>query len=107
MLRIAYRFHVLPRYRDRFRHGYQAARETLQQALGLVSHELDCPCGRRDAFTLSLNWDSQASFDHFARTWVGVWMLNGMGLSHHDFFAPIEISFSRVKPIRRAGPRAA
>jgi hypothetical protein len=107
MLRIAYRFHVLPRYQDHFRHGYQAARETLQQALGLVSHEFDDPRGRRDAFTLSLDWDSQASFDHFTRSWVGVWMLNGMGLSRHDFSAPIETSFSEDKQVRRAGRRAA
>ncbi|MDP2028018.1 MAG: hypothetical protein Q8K12_00055 [Thiobacillus sp.] len=107
MLKITYRFHVLPRYQDHFRHGYQAARETLQQALGLISHELDDPRGRHDAFALSLAWDSQAGFDHFTRSWVGVWMLNGMGLSRHDFSAPIETSFSEVKQVRRAGRRAA
>jgi hypothetical protein len=102
MLRIAYRFHVLPRYREHFRHGYQAARETLQQALGLVSHELGDPQERNGAFTLSLDWDSQASFDQFTRTWVGVWMLNGMGLSRHDFSAPIETSFNDDGAGRRA-----
>jgi hypothetical protein len=107
MLRIAYRFHVLPRYQEHFRHGFQASRETLQQALGLVSHELDDPRGRRDAFTLSLAWDNHASFDHFTRSWVGVWMLNGMGLSRHDFYAPIETSFSVDSQARQTGRQAA
>lgn len=106
-LSIVYRFHVLPRHQDHFRHAYQAARETLHQALGLVSHELNDPRSRHDAFTLLLSWDSQASFDHFTRSWIGVWMLNGMGLSRHDFSAPIETSINQAKLTRQAGKRAA
>ncbi|MBT9539944.1 antibiotic biosynthesis monooxygenase [Thiobacillus sp.] len=100
MLSIAYRFHALPRHQDHFRHAYQAARETLQQALGLVSHELNDPRGRRDPFILQLSWDNQASFDRFTHSWIGVWMINGMGLSRHDFFAPIDAPFDASQPTR-------
>lgn len=95
MLSIAYHFHVLPPHRDHFRHAYQAARDTLQQATGLVSHQLNEPQRRHDAFTLLLAWDSRASFERFARTWVGVWMLNGMGLQRDAFAAPIETGIGK------------
>ena len=101
MLAIAYHFHVLPRHHDHFRHAYQAARETLQQAAGLVSHQFNEPRGRHDAFTLLLAWDSQASFERFIRTWVGVWMLNGMGLSRDAFAAPIQTDIGEETAIPR------
>ncbi len=90
MLAIAYRFHVLPRYRAPFRHAYQAAHESMQQALGLLPHELYDPGERDEAFSLLLAWDSEASFIRFTRTWLGVWMVNGMGLERNAFAAAIE-----------------
>ncbi|MDP1645846.1 MAG: hypothetical protein Q8L71_10165 [Thiobacillus sp.] len=45
--------------------------------------------------TLLLAWDSQASFERFVRTWVDLWMLNGMGLSRDDFSAPIQTVIAR------------
>ena len=103
MLAIAYHFHVRPRHHEHFRHAYQAARDTLQQAMGLVSYQLDEPRGRREAFTLLLAWDSRASFERFVRTWVRVWMLNGMGLPQDAFAAPIEtaIGEEEFEPQRR------
>ena len=85
MLAIAYHFPVLPRYRDQFQHAWRAARGSLQKAIGLVSCELTPPRERHDTFVLLLAWDSQASFERFTRTWVGVWMLNGMGLQREAF----------------------
>jgi hypothetical protein len=90
MLAISYHFHVLPRHRDPFRHAYQAAAESLRQTLGLLSHELHDPRERNEAFSLSLAWDSEASFIRFTRTWLGVWMLNGMGLDRTASSAAIE-----------------
>lgn len=107
MLAIAYHFHVRPRHHDHFRHAYQAARETLQQATGLVSHQFNEPRGRREAFTLLLAWDSQASFERFIRTWVGVWMLNGMGLPRDAFAAPIQTDIGEEEFAPHAGKRAA
>ena len=107
MLAIAYHFHVLPRHHDHFRHAYQAAREPLQQAMGLVSHQFNEPRSRREAFALLLAWDSQASFDRFTRTWIGVWMLNGMGLSRDAFAAPIETAIGEEEFAPRVGKRAA
>ena len=107
MLAIAYHFHVLPRHHDHFRHAYQAARETLQQTPGLVSHQFDEPRGRRDAFTLLLAWHSRASFERFVRTWVGVWMLNGMGLSRDAFAAPTQTAVGEEECAPRAGKHAA
>ncbi|KAB2318150.1 hypothetical protein F8A86_14705 [Betaproteobacteria bacterium SCN1] len=107
MLAIAYHFHVLPRYRDQFQHAWNAARDSLHQALGLVSCELSLPRERRDAFTLLLAWDSQASFERFTRTWVGVWMLNGMGLQREAFAAPIQTDIGEEAFAPRVGKRAA
>lgn len=107
MLAIAYRFHVLPRHRDHFRHAYRASRDSLLQAMGLVSHQFNEPRGRDEAFSLLLAWDSQASFERFTRTWVGVWMLNGMGLSRNDFAAPIETALGEEEFAPRVGKRAA
>jgi hypothetical protein len=107
MLSIAYHFHVLPRYRDEFLHAWHAARDSLQQALGLVSYELNLPRGRRDAFTLKFSWDSRTSFDRFTHTWVGVWMLNGMGLQHTSFAAPIHTDIAGEAPRVVARKRAA
>ena len=90
MLTIAYRFLVLPRHRNEFQHAWRAARDSLHQTLGLVSFQLDQPRDRQEAFTLQLAWDSQTSFERFARTWVGVWMLNGMGLDRDAFAAPTQ-----------------
>ncbi|MCA1979172.1 MAG: antibiotic biosynthesis monooxygenase [Thiobacillus sp.] len=90
MLEIAYRFFVLPRFHDAFQHAYNAARDVLRDMPGLLSVELAAPRQRRGAFVLRLAWDSRAGFERFTRTWVGVWMLNGMGLAREAFAAPIE-----------------
>lgn len=107
MFAIAYHFHVLPRHHAHFRHAYQAVRDTLRQALGLVSHELREPRGHHEAFSLLLAWDSQASFERFLRTWIGVWLLNGMGLSRADFSAPIQTDIGEEEYVPRVGKRAA
>lgn len=107
MLAIAYHFPVLPRYRDQFQHAWRAARDSLQQALGLVSCELTLPRERHDAFILLLAWDSQTSFERFTRTWVGVWMLNGMGLQREAFAAPIHTDIGAEEFEPRVGRRAA
>jgi len=107
MLTIAYRFLVLPRHRNEFQHAWRAARDSLHQTLGLVSFQLDQPRDRQDAFTLQLAWDSQASFERFTRTWVGVWMLNGMGLAREAFAAPIQTHLGEEDFQPRMGKRAA
>lgn len=107
MLAIAYHFHVLPRHREHFRHAYQAARDTLQQMAGLVSHQFDEPRGRHDAFTLLLAWDGRASFDRFIRTWIGVWMVNGMGLPRDAFAAPIQTDIGEQESAPGIGEHAA
>lgn len=107
MLAIAYHFPVLPRYRDEFQHAWRAARDSLHQALGLVSFELNLPRDRHEAFTLLLAWDNQTSFERFTRTWVGVWMLNGMGLQREAFAAPIQTDIGMEDFLPRVGKRAA
>jgi hypothetical protein len=87
---IAYRFHVRPRYRDSFQHAWRAASDSLQHMLGLVSYEMNPPHDRHAAFTLLLNWEDPSSFERFIRTWVGLWMVNGMGLEREAFSAPIQ-----------------
>jgi len=104
MLAIAYHFPVLPRHREPFRHAYQAARESLRQTLGLISHELHDPRERSEAFSLLLAWDSDASFVRFPRTWLGVSMLNGMGLERTAFAAAIETDVA--EPGTRRGARS-
>ncbi len=89
MFAIAYRFPVLTRHRDAFRHAWQAAREAFRQTPGLVSFEFLAPQGPQDAFTLLLAWEGRASFERFTRTWIGVWLLNGLGFERHDFHSPI------------------
>lgn len=96
MLAVAYQFHVLPRHRDSFVYGYLAARESLCQALGLISHELATPRDRRGPFTLLFAWDSRASFERFTRTWLGVWLLNGMGLERDAFLAPVSTTLDEA-----------
>lgn len=54
MLAITYRFHVLPRHRDTFRHAWQAARDALTHTVGLRNHDYVEPRDRHDAFTLLL-----------------------------------------------------
>ncbi|MFN3716829.1 MAG: hypothetical protein ACK4R8_08910 [Thiobacillus sp.] len=107
MLAIAYHFHVLPRYRGEFQHAWRAARDSLHQALGLMSCEFNLPRERHEAFTLKLAWDSQTSFERFTRTWVGVWMLNGMGLQREAFAAPIQTDIGEEDFRPRVGKRAA
>lgn len=107
MLTIAYRFHVLPRHRDTFRHAWQAARDALAHTAGLRTHDFVEPRDRRDAFTLLLAWDDQTSFERFTRTWVGVWMLNGMGLARDAFARPIETHIGSAEPALRADNHAA
>jgi hypothetical protein len=105
MLAIAYHFHVLPRHREAFRHAYLAAAQSLRQTLGLVSHQLHDPRERNEAFSLLLAWDSEASFMRFTRTWLGVWMLNGMGMDRSAFAAAIETDVGEPDPLSRAKPR--
>lgn len=107
MLAIAYQFHVLPRYRDAFQHAWQAAGGTLRLMPGLVTSELSSPQTRLEAFTLLLAWEDQANFERFTRTWIGVWMLNGMGLSRDAFFAPIQTAIGEEEFAPRVGKRAA
>ncbi len=107
MLTIAYRFPVLPRHHDTFRHAWQASRETLTHAVGLQAHDFLDPGSRREAFILRLAWDSQSSFERFTRTWVGVWMLNGMGLALDAFSGPIETAVGAAGFVPRTGKRAA
>ena len=87
MLAIACHFHVRPRHRDHFRYAYQAAHEALQHTPGLVSHQINDPRERNSAFSLLLAWDSQASFERFTRTWLGIWLINGLGLERDAFAA--------------------
>jgi hypothetical protein len=89
MLTISYDFPVRPRHHDPFRYAYRSACDALRQTLGLLSHELKEPRDRRAGFTLQLAWDCEESFERFTRTWIGVWMLNGMGLAREAFSAPI------------------
>ncbi len=107
MLAIAYRFHVLPRHRDAFRHAWQAARDALTHTVGLRAHDFVEPHDRREAFTLLLAWDNQPSFERFTRTWIGVWMLNGMGLARDAFSSPIETDIGETEFIPRTGKRVA
>jgi hypothetical protein len=107
MLTIAYRFHVLPRHHEHFRFAYHSARDTLQRVLGLTAHEFREPRDRREPFTLRLAWDSRASFERFTRTWAGLWMLNGMGLSRDAFAAPIETDIGEEETAPSARKHAA
>lgn len=108
MLEVTYRFPVLPRYRSDFQQAWYAARDALEQALGLMSFELILPRERRAPHSLRMHWDSQASFERFTRTWVGVWMLNGMGLVREAFFAPIDTEIDGRQHFQpRVGKRAA
>lgn len=107
MLAIAYHFRVLPRHHEHFRFAFQAARETLQQAPGLVSHQFSEPRGRHEAFTLLLAWDHRASFERFTRTWAGLWMVNGMGLPREAFAGPIQTDVGEEAFVPHARERAA
>lgn len=90
MRAITCRFYVLPRHRDAFRHAWQAARDTLSQTIGLRSHDFVEPRDRCEAFSLRMAWDSQSSLDRFTRTWIGVWVMTGMGLAREAFSRPVE-----------------
>jgi quinol monooxygenase YgiN len=104
-LAIAYHFHVRPKHHDHFRHAYRAAYETLQHAAGLVAHRFSEPLGRNGTFTLLLAWDNQASFERFIRTWLGVWLINGMGLERDAFAAPIQTDIGAEEPALCVGSR--
>lgn len=52
-------------------------------------------------------WDGQASFDRFIRTWIGVWMVNGMGLPRDAFAAPIQTDIGEQESAPGAGEHAA
>jgi len=97
MLRIIYQFHVLPRYHDHFRDTWQAAQDTLHAFLGLAKCQLREPDTRDQPFTMVFDWRQRASFERFTQTWIGVWLINGMGLEAHSFFAPTRTPES--KPI--------
>lgn len=89
MLTIAYQFYVLPRYHEHFRHTWLAAQDSLKAFFGLMKCQLREPENRDQPFTVEFNWRHQANFERFTRTWIGVWLINGMGLESSDFFAPI------------------
>lgn len=90
MLTVAYQFHVLPRHHDHFRHAWLASQETLKAFIGLMKCQLREPDNRYQPFTVVFNWHHPANFERFTRTWIGVWLINGMGLEPADFFAPIQ-----------------
>ena len=92
MRTITYYFHVLPRHHDYFRHAWLAAQDTFGTFIGLRKCHFHAPKKREQPFTVIFDWDSQAHFDRFTRTWVGVWLINGMGLEAVDFFAPTRTS---------------
>lgn len=87
MLTIVYHFHVLPRRHSDFQHAWSAAEDTIKKVIGLKSCEFHAPELRREPFKLILNWDNKLAFARFTRTWVGVWLINGMGLQTCDLFA--------------------
>ncbi len=105
-LSIAYRFHVLPRYRAFFCHAYHAAQDSLHHIPGLLAYSFVEPLARRAAYSLVLTWDGQASFERFTRTLIGVWLLNGMGLHPQAFFSPIETECAQraLRPRLRSRP---
>jgi hypothetical protein len=107
MLTMAYRFPLLPRHHDPFRHAYRSARDGLLQTPGLVMHAFEAPRNRRDAFTLLMAWDNRASFERFTRTWIGVWLLNGMGFPREAFAASITTDVTEAVFASRLGKRAA
>ncbi len=107
MLEIAYHFYVQPRHHAQFRHAYQATHFTLQQLAGLASHRFSPPHGRHDAFTLRLTWHSRACFDHFTRTWFGVWMVNGMGLPIDALTEPIQTDVKLTPSLEQADRQVA
>ena len=87
MLTIVYHFHVLPRRHNDFRHAWSAAEDTVKKVIGMQSCQFHAPELRRQPFKLILSWDDKRAFARFTRTWVGVWVINGMGLQPKDFFA--------------------
>lgn len=89
MLTVAYHFHVLPRHHDHFRNSWLAAQDSLKAFFGLMKCQMREPDNRDQPFTVVFNWRNHASFERFTRTWIGVWLINGMGLEPSDFFAPI------------------
>ena len=107
MLAMAYHFPVLLRHHDQFRHAYRSARDGLLQTPGLITHAFNDPRNRRDAFTLLMAWDNRASFERFTRTWIGVWLLNGMGFNREAFAAPIETDIGEAVFAPRLGTQAA
>lgn len=88
MLTVRYQFYVLPRRHEHFRHAWLAAQDTLRGFLGLVQCRLREPEQRERPFTMEFDWCHQAGFERFKRTWLGVWLINGMGLSPEDFLRP-------------------
>lgn len=92
MLTIVYHFHVLPRRHNDFRHAWSAAEDTIKKVIGLQSCQFHPPELRREPFKLILNWDNKLAFARFTRTWVGVWLINGMGLQRGDLFASTQTS---------------
>lgn len=106
-LTIVYRFPVLPRHHDPFRHAYRSARDGLKQTPGLVTHAFNAPRNRHDAFTLEMAWDSRADFERFTRTWIGVWLLNGMGFPREAFAASIATHAREAAFAPRLGRQAA
>lgn len=90
MITISYAFSVVPRHRDAFHHAYRAMYFALLHTPGLLSLRLCAPQGRRAPFTLRLDWDARPSFERFTRTWLGVWVVNGMGLAREAYSAPVQ-----------------
>lgn len=96
MLQVAYHFHVMPRHHDHFRHAWHAAQDTLKSFIGLGKCQLREPKKRDQPFTVIFNWQNQANFERFTRTWVGVWAINGLGLKPDAFYAPTQTSINEM-----------
>lgn len=107
MIKTSYDFFVVPRHRDAFQHAYRAMHFALRHTPGLASHRFDPPLVRHAAFRLRLTWDTQSSFERFTRTWLGVWVVNGMGLAREAYAAPVQTAISRNDPSPPITKRAA
>jgi len=89
MITICYDFFVVPRHQGAFHHAYRAMHFALRHTPGLVTLQFDPPPVRDAPFSLRLIWDTQSSFECFTRTWLGVWVVNGMGLVREAYCAPV------------------
>lgn len=95
MITVSYDFFVVPRHHGAFHHAYRAMHFALRHTPGLVTLQFDPPPVREAPFSLRLTWDTRSSFERFTRTWLGVWVVNGMGLMRAAYCAPVQTAISR------------